>query len=153
MLGERADGEDFYANSAVAGSPWCTHARPATNGTVVTEVVPANPYNASADPGGDVVTTPPTSGSAGWNYDATNGKFWANSTDARTPGNDRGIHGADCPASSAIRAAAFTLVELVAVIAILAVLVVAVGSFGQQTGVVPWIAVARALARDLTHCA
>lgn len=50
-------------------------------GTVMQEPLPANPYNnsniiASATYN---ATTPPVSGSAGWNYDATNGKFWANS--------------------------------------------------------------------------
>jgi hypothetical protein len=43
--------------------------------------VPANPYNNSATIAAATwATTPPISGVNGWNYDATAGRFWANST-------------------------------------------------------------------------
>ena len=51
-----------------------------TVGTVVTEAVPANPYNNLATITAVSWTTlQPVSGSFGWNYDATTGRFWANS--------------------------------------------------------------------------
>ena len=79
--GARSAIANFYANSAVSGTPaYPTLVQLQTAGTVLTEGVPANPYNNSA-----VITavtwtsTNPTSGSNGWNYDATSGRFWANS--------------------------------------------------------------------------
>lgn len=75
---------NFYANAAVSGTAaYPTLVQVQTNGTVLQDVVPANPYN-----GSDVVqaatwsSTPPVSGNAGWNYDAATGKFWANSSAA-----------------------------------------------------------------------
>jgi prepilin-type N-terminal cleavage/methylation domain-containing protein len=75
---------NFYANAAVSGTAaYPTLAQLQTNGAVLQDVVPANPYNGSS-----VVqaatwsSTPPVSGNAGWNYDATTGKFWANSSSA-----------------------------------------------------------------------
>jgi prepilin-type N-terminal cleavage/methylation domain-containing protein len=72
---------NFYANSAINGTAaYPTLVQLQTNGTVLQDVVPANPYNNSATIAAAVwATTPPTSGSAGWNYDAAAGKFWANS--------------------------------------------------------------------------
>jgi len=72
---------NFYANSAISGTAaYPTLVQMQTNGTVLQDVVPANPYNNSATIAAAVwATTPPTSGSAGWNYDAAAGKFWANS--------------------------------------------------------------------------
>jgi general secretion pathway protein G len=83
--GTRSAIANFYANSAVSGTP----AYPLLSdvqavGTVLQEPIPANPYNNSnailgatyvAPPG-----TPPVAGNNGWNYDQTNGKFWCNST-------------------------------------------------------------------------
>lgn len=70
-----------YASSAVNGAPaYPTLAQLQTNGTVLTETVPSNPFNSSTTVQASTwALTPPTSGNAGWNYDATNGKFWANS--------------------------------------------------------------------------
>ncbi len=71
---------NFYANGAVNGSPaYPTLAQLQANGTVMTEVVPVNPYNGSAT----IVSVSwsaaqPVSGNAGWNYDPATGKFWAN---------------------------------------------------------------------------
>lgn len=72
---------NFYANSAISGTAaYPTLVQLQTNGTVLQDVVPANPYNNSATIAAAVwATTPPTSGTAGWNYDAASGKFWANS--------------------------------------------------------------------------
>ena len=79
--GVRSAIANFYANSAVSG----TAAFPSlvaltTVGTVVTEAIPANPYNNLATVTGVSWTTlQPVAGSFGWNYDATTGRFWANS--------------------------------------------------------------------------
>jgi prepilin-type N-terminal cleavage/methylation domain-containing protein len=72
---------NFYANSAVNGSPaFPTLTQMQTVGTVMQEAIPANPYNNSTTIAAATwATTPPTSGTNGWNYDATAGKFWANS--------------------------------------------------------------------------
>jgi prepilin-type N-terminal cleavage/methylation domain-containing protein len=72
---------NFYANAAISGTAaYPTLVQMQTDGTVLQDAVPANPYNNSATIAAAVwATTPPTSGSAGWNYDAAAGKFWANS--------------------------------------------------------------------------
>ncbi|MEI7658649.1 MAG: hypothetical protein WCK33_11350, partial [Phycisphaerae bacterium] len=72
----------FYSNSAISGTvAYPTLVQMQTVGTVVTEAVPANPYNNSATIAAATwATTPPISGVNGWNYDATAGRFWANST-------------------------------------------------------------------------
>ena len=72
---------NFYANAAISGTAaYPTLVQMQANGTVLQDVVPANPYNNSATIAAAVwATTPPTSGSAGWNYDAATGRFWANS--------------------------------------------------------------------------
>lgn len=51
-----------------------------TTGTVLQEVIPANPFNNSATISAATysVSAPPTAGNAGWNYDVSSGKFWAN---------------------------------------------------------------------------
>lgn len=77
----RAAISNFYANQAVNGSaryPTLTEIQ--TSGTVMQDTVPVNPYNNSATiTAVSWTSSNPTSGSAGWNYDATTGKFWANS--------------------------------------------------------------------------
>ena len=80
--GVRAGVANFYANAAIGGTAaYPTLVQLETIGTVMQEAIPANPYNNS----NDVVAAtwnaanPPVSGAAGWNYDATAGKFWANS--------------------------------------------------------------------------
>ena len=72
---------NFYANAAISGVPeYPTLVQLQTSGTVMQESIPANPFNNSATISAAVwSTTPPTSGNAGWNYDAAAGKFWANS--------------------------------------------------------------------------
>ncbi len=81
---------NFYANQAVNGSArYPTLVELQTEGTVMQESVPVNPYNASATVTAvSWVNTNPTTGSAGWNYDATTGKFWANSDTAGVNEND-----------------------------------------------------------------
>lgn len=82
--GVRSAIANFYANSAVAGTPaYPTLVQLQTVGTVMQEAVAPNPFNNDAT----IVaatwnTTPPVSGTAGWNYDVANGKFWANSNSA-----------------------------------------------------------------------
>ena len=80
--GVRAGIANFYANAAIGGSAaYPTLVQIETIGTVMQEIIPANPYNNS----NDVVaatwnaSNPPVSGTAGWNYDVAVGKFWANS--------------------------------------------------------------------------
>ena len=74
---------NFYANSAISGTAsYPSFAQLTTLGTVMQEVLPANPYNSSAAvrnaDGTWVSGNPPVSGAQGWAYDPTNGKFWAN---------------------------------------------------------------------------
>ena len=80
--GIRSGIANFYANAAIGGTAaYPTLVQLETDGTVMQEIIPQNPYNNS----NDVVAAtwnaanPPVSGAAGWNYDATAGKFWANS--------------------------------------------------------------------------
>jgi prepilin-type N-terminal cleavage/methylation domain-containing protein len=80
--GVRAGIANFYANQAISGvAIYPTLAQLENLGTVMQETIPENPYNGSAeiaaanwDP-----DDPPVSGTDGWNYDASAGKFWANS--------------------------------------------------------------------------
>ncbi len=81
--GVRAGIANFYANSAISGTAvYPTFAQLNTLGTVMQELLPANPYNSSAvirDANGTWVSgNPPVSGAQGWAYDQTAGKFWAN---------------------------------------------------------------------------
>lgn len=80
----RAAISNFYANQAVSGSArYPTLAEIQTSNTVLQDVVPANPYNSAATIAAVSWTASnPTSGANGWNYDATTGKFWANSNTA-----------------------------------------------------------------------
>jgi len=83
---------NFYSNSASNGStafPTLTELN--TVGTVMQEPIAVNPFNNSATVAAATWSaTPPTTGSAGWNYDATAGKFWANTTtqSATTAGSE-----------------------------------------------------------------
>jgi prepilin-type N-terminal cleavage/methylation domain-containing protein len=83
--GVRSAIANFYANSAVNNPTpsWPTLVQIQTFGAtgVMQEVIPANPYlNDATIAAATWAATPPTSGTNGWNYDATTGKFWANST-------------------------------------------------------------------------
>ena len=83
--GVRAGVANFYANSAVSGTAaYPTYAQFTTMGTVMQEPLPQNPYNSSTTVRNAdntwVSGAPPVSGVQGWAYDATNGKFWANSS-------------------------------------------------------------------------
>ena len=83
--GCRAGIANFYANAAVNGAAaYPTFTEMTTLGTVMQESIPDNPYNdlgtvRDAD-GTWVANNPPVTGSYGWAYDETNGKFWANSS-------------------------------------------------------------------------
>lgn len=74
---------NFAANQLVTTgtSTYPTLVNLQTLGTVMQEPIPANPYNNSSTISSATynATTPPVSGSAGWNYDASSGRFWANS--------------------------------------------------------------------------
>ena len=81
--GTRSAIANFYANSAVAGTPaYPTLTDLQTVGTVLQEPMPENPFNNSAAIAAATYSaaSPPVAGSNGWNYDATSGKFWCNSS-------------------------------------------------------------------------
>ncbi len=75
---------NFYANAAVNGTAaFPTLVQIQTSGTVMQEDMPTNPYKSTPS---NVIaaavysaSAPPVSGTNGWNYDASAGKFWANS--------------------------------------------------------------------------
>lgn len=78
---------NFYANSALTTTPtWPTLAQMQALGTVMQEAIPGNPYKASSSNAIQAKTwdntNPTDAAAAGWNYDATQGKFWANSNTA-----------------------------------------------------------------------
>ncbi|MBY0263722.1 MAG: hypothetical protein K2Q20_15360, partial [Phycisphaerales bacterium] len=85
--GVRSAIANFYANSALSGTPaWPTLTQLNTLGTVMQESIQANPYitstNAATTAAATWSATPPvTTGAsvAGWNYDVATGRFWANS--------------------------------------------------------------------------
>jgi prepilin-type N-terminal cleavage/methylation domain-containing protein len=80
--GFRAGIANYYANSAISGSPsFPTLAQMTTLGVVMQEPLPENPYNGSNAVAAAVwnAGSPPVSGAAGWNYDASVGRLWANS--------------------------------------------------------------------------
>lgn len=88
--GVRAAIANFYANTAVSGTPrYPSYAELTTLGTVMQEPIPENPYNGDSTvrdaDGSWAPGTPPTqpvvlTNGEGWAYDATNGKFWANTS-------------------------------------------------------------------------
>lgn len=80
--GMRSSVANFYANSAVNGTPaYPTLAQLTTIGTVLQEAVPTNPYNNSnAVKAATWAATPPVGGTEGWAYDVAVGRVWANST-------------------------------------------------------------------------
>ena len=82
--GVRAGVANFYANASINGAAaYPTFVQLGTQGTVMQEVIPDNPYNSLAtikdEDGNWVAGNPPTDGTTGWCYDETNGRFWANS--------------------------------------------------------------------------
>ena len=89
--GVRAGIANYYANSSLTGtSAYPTYAQFIVTGNVMQEPLPENPYNDSSavrDADGTwnstVGAAQPTSGTQGWAYDETAGKFWSNdSTDS-----------------------------------------------------------------------
>ena len=72
----------YYSQQAMLGTAtYPTLEQLTTTGTVVLYEIPVNPYNGLATVAGVSWTAlGPTSGSFGWNYDATNGRFWANTS-------------------------------------------------------------------------
>lgn len=89
--GVRAGIANFYANSALTTgtAAYPTYAQMTTLGTVMQEPLPENPYNddnsvrdADTEWSSTAGAAQATSGTAGWAYDETNGKFWANSATA-----------------------------------------------------------------------
>jgi len=82
--GVRSGIANFYSNAALTSTAaYPSYAQLNTLGTVMQEPLPENPFNnASTIRNADttwVAGNPPVSGAQGWAYDATNGKFWANS--------------------------------------------------------------------------
>ncbi|MHC5004919.1 MAG: type II secretion system protein [Planctomycetota bacterium] len=89
--GVRAALANFYANTALTegAARYPTHTEMTTLGTVMQEPLPENPYNDDNSVRDADTTWSPTPGAAqatsgtnGWAYDQTNGKFWANSATA-----------------------------------------------------------------------
>ncbi|MFG0283453.1 MAG: type IV pilin protein [Phycisphaerales bacterium JB039] len=88
--GVRAGVANFYADQAVQGSasyPTLTELR--TIGTVMQEPLPENPYNNSAEVrnadgewNSTIGAAQAVSGTEGWAYDESSGRFWANSNQA-----------------------------------------------------------------------
>ncbi len=80
--GVRAGIANFYSNAAISGTAaYPTLAQLQAVGTVMQDTLPENPYKSSnAIAAATWAATPPVSGANGWNYDATAGKFWANSS-------------------------------------------------------------------------
>lgn len=86
--GVRSAIANFYALQAVNGSArFPTHTEMTTLGTVMQEAIMANPYQTNTataatirDANNTWTATPPISGNQGWAYDATNGRFWCNTT-------------------------------------------------------------------------
>lgn len=79
--GVRSSIANYYANSAVTQptAAYPSLANLQATGTVLQEVLPANPYNNSnAIAGVSWTNANPVAGNTGWNYDASTGKFWAN---------------------------------------------------------------------------
>jgi prepilin-type N-terminal cleavage/methylation domain-containing protein len=80
--GVRAGIANFYANEAITGTAaYPTLVQLQTLGTVMQEAIPENPYNGDATIAAAVwdANDPPVAGTNGWNYDASVGRFWANS--------------------------------------------------------------------------
>lgn len=80
--GVRSGVANYYANAAISGSAaYPTLVQLTSVGTVMQEFIAPNPYNGSSTVVAATwnAAAPPVSGAAGWNYDATAGKFWANS--------------------------------------------------------------------------
>lgn len=73
----------YHANATAAkgDAVYPTLSQLETVGTVVQQAFPKNPFNASSDVqiAAWVAEAPPVSGTAGWNYDPSTGRFWANS--------------------------------------------------------------------------
>ena len=74
---------NFYANEALTNgaAAYPSLVQIQTVGTVLEQPIPANPYNNSSTIQAATwdAANPPVSGTAGWNYDAKAGRFWANS--------------------------------------------------------------------------
>lgn len=74
---------NFYTNEALQNgtAAYPTLAELETLGTVLQESFPPNPYNNSNDVQAATwdASDPPVTGTAGWNYDASAGRLWANS--------------------------------------------------------------------------
>ncbi|MCC7389336.1 MAG: prepilin-type N-terminal cleavage/methylation domain-containing protein [Phycisphaerales bacterium] len=83
---------NFYASAALndgtGAYPTLTELEAA--GSVIEQEVPENPYNGSTDVQAATwdATNPPVSGTAGWNYDAATGRFWANSDSSGVDENE-----------------------------------------------------------------
>jgi prepilin-type N-terminal cleavage/methylation domain-containing protein len=84
--GVRSAIANYYSKSSLSGAaayPSLTNLTDYTNSanSVMQEPIAANPYNnlATVQAATWNAGAPPVSGTAGWNYDAAAGKFWANS--------------------------------------------------------------------------
>jgi prepilin-type N-terminal cleavage/methylation domain-containing protein len=94
--GMRAGIANFFANGAIGGSAaYPTYVEFTTEGTVMQELLPDNPYAATPnnnvlDADGTYASPPPVVlvGGEGWAYDETAGKIWANTDTAGVDENE-----------------------------------------------------------------
>ncbi|MEM7754559.1 MAG: type II secretion system protein [Planctomycetota bacterium] len=87
--GVRSGIASYYANSSMAGTPaYPTLTQLTTLGTVMQEEIPTNELNDSAvvrDATGEFdasASAQAVTGTAGWAYDPSSGRFWANTATA-----------------------------------------------------------------------
>ncbi|MDQ7013728.1 MAG: prepilin-type N-terminal cleavage/methylation domain-containing protein [Planctomycetota bacterium] len=83
---------NFYTNEALQNgtAAYPTLLQLETTGTVLEQAFPPNPFNNSSDVQAATwnATDPPVTGTAGWNYDASVGRLWANTDTAGVDENE-----------------------------------------------------------------
>ena len=83
---------NFYANEALSNGAalYPSLAELETSGAVLEQGLPENPYNGSSAVQAAAwdAKAPPVSGAAGWNYDVSTGRFWANTDTAGVDENE-----------------------------------------------------------------
>ena len=83
---------NFYSNEALQNgtAAYPTLLQLETAGTVLEQSFPLNPFNISSDVQAATwdASNPPVTGTAGWNYDASVGRIWANSDTAGVGENE-----------------------------------------------------------------
>jgi general secretion pathway protein G len=85
--GVRAAVANYYAHEALIGTPtFPTLTLLTTSGRVMSDTIPANPYDSDATPNNVVASTDAkgvvSGATGGWCYKAATGEFWANTNSA-----------------------------------------------------------------------